>query len=129
MLGFLNPTSVNMAATAIGSVLGEVGGGIINKGIDKVSGWFSGDEPTNASANLGGASPSIQASLSGLTTSNAEILSKITNSVSNDGISNPSKMLEAQHMMQMRQQILSTISNVMKSLHEMMMAVIGNLRL
>lgn len=129
MLGFINPTSVNAAASDLGTVLGEVGGEIINKGIDKVSGWFSGDEPATRSATLGGASSNIQASLSGLATSNAEILSKITNSVGSDGASDPSQLLEAQHMMQMRQQILSTITNIMKSLHEMMMSVIGNLRL
>ena len=108
---------------AIASVAGGIVGTVLG---DKIGGIIGG---SGNSGSAGAASNSMESVFANLGKSNASILSDISNLTSKDGVVDDKALLAAQHQVQMKQQMISTISNMMKSLHEMAMTIINSLRL
>jgi len=70
-----------------------------------------------------------QSTLLDRSSTGTEILSTLNDIYNEDGSLSQARITTVQHLMQQRQQIMTALSNMMSSLHNMAMSVVRNLRL
>jgi len=117
-------------AAAIGGVLTTVAGPIIEGVIGGISDniFSAGSEQTAGNSKATGTNDTVFGQLNQISDS-GNIFSDLSDLASRPDDVSQGDLLQRQEQLYNQQQILSAITNMMKSLHDMAMSVINNLRL